>query len=195
MKKKEQKLARVTSVLGFLNSAWKEYWWRKVGFTQADIVSRESQEIGKKVHKLIETRLIGNESFPVDGREAECAVIVVTWLREKQIKPLYLEQELKDTKIGLIGHCDLIAEIAGEQVIIDYKTSKKIDKSYALQLAAYAHMANKQLGTKITKGIILRVDKDPQAEIQLEVKEYTPLQPYWLVFKAGLAFYKFMNGK
>lgn len=193
---KKKAYSRVTTVLGWLNSSWKEYWYRKVGFEEADRVSRESQEFGKKVHQRIEDVLKGSNFSSLSEPLVErCAGTLHSWLYTNKVKPLYLEQELKENKLELIGHCDLIAEIAGEQVIIDYKTSKKIDRSYALQLAAYAHMANKQLGTKISKGIILRVDKDPNAEQQLEVVEYRPLKMYWKVFHAGLLFYKFMNGR
>lgn len=192
--KKLKGYSRVTTVLGWLNSAWKEYWYRKAGFEAADKISKESQEIGKLVHSFIELYL-NTGAEPVLGNEGRCAAIIIQWLKENVVKPLYIEQELKDIKLKLVGHCDLIVETDGEQVIIDYKTSKKIDKSYALQLAAYAHMANKQLGTKINKGIILRVDKDPAAEIPLEVVEYIPLKAYWAIFLCGLKFYKFMNGK
>ena len=195
MSKKPKALARVTSVLGWLDSAWKEYWWKKVGFEAAERVSRESQEVGKKVHSLIERYVRGDHSELPPTREGVCASHVIQWLAENRVKPLYIEQELIDKALGLVGHCDLIAEIDSENVILDYKTSKKVSRSYSLQLAAYAFMANKQLKTQITKGIILRVDKDPDAKQQLEVIEYKPLKPYWAVFKAGLIFYKFMLNK
>ncbi len=196
MKKKEQKLARVTSVLGWLNSSWKEYWWRKVGFAQADIVSRESQEFGKKVHKILEDYCKNPiHAYDPNDNAERCAYLIVSWMQQQTTKVLYLEQELKDTKIGLIGHTDLLAEINGEQVVIDYKTSRKIDLSYALQLAIYADMANKNLGLHINKGIVLRVDKDPNAVPQLEVVEYNNLKPYIKIFKNGLLFYRYMTGK
>ncbi len=111
MKKKEQKLARVTSVLSFLNSAWLQYWYRKVGFQEADRISRESQEFGKAVHRFAEgyfktvlEQKADEEIYAL--REGQCGNNLITWFDENKVKPLYLEQELKDTKIGLIGHCD-----------------------------------------------------------------------------------------
>lgn len=188
--------SRVTTVLSSLNCAWLEWWWRKNGFEACDKIRDASTDFGKKVHKLIEEDLARehNCNLIAKTKEEQCAFKVTDWFYHSgnSFKPLYLEQELKDTNLKLIGHCDLIAEINGEQVVIDYKTSKKIDKSYALQLAAYAHMANKQLKTSITKGIILRVDKETQ---ELEVVEYKPLQPFWKIFRAGLSYYKFINGK
>lgn len=188
--------SRVTSVLSALNSSWLEFWWRKNGFEACDKIRDESTEFGKKCHSYIEAHVrAGTFVETPDSREADCAQIVQHWLLTEEAKPVYIEQELKDEKLKLIGHCDLIAEIHGELVVIDYKTSKKIDKSYGLQLAAYAHMANTQFGLKIDKGIILRADKDPDKEKQLEVVEYIGLKKYWKIFRMGLMYYKFINGK
>lgn len=185
--------SRVTSVLGWLNSAWKEYWWKKVGFEEAERVSRESQEFGKKVHKLLETYLIHSRVLDRDGtKEEQCAITILDWLSNNQVKPLELEVEVKDPSLKLIGHFDLLAEINGEKYVIDYKTSKKVDRSYALQLAAYAHLIKKTLKIDANKGIVLRVDKETA---ELEVVQYDNLKPYWIIFKAGLTFFKFMNGK
>ena len=190
----EKGWSRVTSVLSALNSGWLEFWHRKVGFEECDRIRDESTAFGKKVHKYIEDYVRDGE-LPPEGREGDCARIVIKWLSDNKVKPLHMEVELKEEKLRLIGHADLICEIANEQIMLDYKTSKKVSKDYALQLAAYAHMANKQLGTKIAKGVILRVDKDPEKELQLEVVEYTDLDKYWKIFRMGLMYHKFVTGK
>ena len=193
-KRMEKGWSRVTSVLSALNSSWLEFWWRKNGFEACDKIRDDSTAFGKKVHSYIED-YVRDGKVPPAGREGTCALAVIKWLSDNKVKPLHLEVELKDSKLRLVGHADLLCEIDGEQIVLDYKTSKKVSKDYALQLSAYAHMANKQLGTKIDKGIILRADKDPEKEVQLEVVEYTDMKKYWKIFLAGLQYYKFIQGK
>ncbi len=103
--KKVAKLIRVTSVLSYVESAWKEYWWRSVGFEAADKISKESAEFGTSVHKLIETALThSNTAFDVSP-ESACAYKVIQFIYENQITPLIgtwedsLEIEVKDTKL------------------------------------------------------------------------------------------------
>lgn len=183
---------RVTEVLDFVNSKWKEHWWRKVGFEKADAVSKQSRELGTKVHKVIEDYLNNCLEIEQHGElELELGDLVIQWLETNQIKPLYIEFTLEDKKLGLIGHVDLIAEYNKEPVVIDWKTSKKHGVEFALQKAAYAKMANKQLGLNIKKGITVRIDKEAK---RLDVKEYENLvSKYWSIFLYCLKVYKYFR--
>lgn len=194
MPRKRSEYSRVTSTLSYLTSEWKEWWHRSKGFEECDRIRDEATTFGKKVHKAIETYLdTGNIPMKGQSKELDCALTIINWLTINYVEPYKWEVEVKDEKLKLVGHFDLLAYInTNECVLIDYKTSKKMDKSYALQLAAYAHLVKKTMGIEVNKGIILRVDKETA---ELEVVEYSPLKPYWAIFRAGLAFYKFMRGK
>jgi CRISPR/Cas system-associated exonuclease Cas4 (RecB family) len=195
---KKPSYIRVTSVLSDIDASWYRYWVKSVGVEEAERISRESAEFGTGVHKLVEAKLLGMEwAFGTyTDRQVECAGHINKWLEEQKVKPLHIEKELIDKKLGLIGHADLIAEINGHNYVVDYKTSKKIGKSYALQLAAYSYMAEKQFKIKIDNGVIVRTPNDPKAEPQFEVKEYHGLKKqYWPMFKSCLAVYKYFKGK
>lgn len=199
--KKPYKLIRVTSVLSWIESAWKEYWYRKVGFEEADKISKESAEFGTKVHKIVEEYLQNPDMDVAESPELDCAVRIVHYIDSNKITPLFgtweksLEIEVKDEKLGLIGHFDMAALIDGQPCIVDFKTSNKMRKSFPLQKAAYAKMANKQLGVKIDRGLTIRShwNKETQ-EVEFEVKYYDNLiKTYWPKFKACLEVWKYFN--
>lgn len=195
---KKPSYIRVTSVLSAVDAEWVKYWYKSVGVEEAERISRESAEFGSRVHSIVQRTLEGTlDSYvSVVPREHECAGHILKWLQEQGVKPLYIEQELIDKKLGLIGHCDLIGEINGHNYLIDFKTSKKVGKSYPLQLAAYSYMAEKQFKIKIDNGVIVRTPNDPKAEPQFEVCEFHNLKKqYWPIFKQCLAVYKYFKGK
>ncbi len=201
--KKVAKLIRVTSVLSYVESAWKEYWWRSVGFEAADKISKESAEFGTKVHGLVEGHFKGNTILSCVLPEERCAFNIIDFIRGNSIEPLMgtwqesMEIEVKDKRLGLIGHFDMAALVDGQPCIVDFKTSNKMRKSFPLQKAAYAKMANKQLGVKIDRGLTIRShwNKETQS-VDFEVKYYDNLiKTYWPVFKKCLDIYKYFTRK
>lgn len=200
--KREYKLVRVTSVLNWIESNWKEFWWRSIGFEAADKIGKESAEFGTLVHKKIGDNLLGNEHQD-ESPSSLCAHAVWNWLNENDFLPFFddwnssLEIEVKDTKLGLIGHFDCVAIKDGVTYIIDFKTSNKMRKSFPLQKAAYARMTNKQFGIKIDKGITIRSHWDKEKEcVEFEVKQYDNLTTkYWKLFKSCLEIYKYFTRK
>lgn len=202
MPKKPPSLARVTSVLSYVNAEWYKHWLRSLdskgydAFKEAERISRESTEFGRNVHKIVETYLKDGMAIDKPDRTAVCANHIIKWLYEVKAKPLYIEQELIDKKLGLIGHCDLIAEINGHNYLIDFKTSKALKRDMPLQLAAYSYMAENQFKIKIDNGVIIRTPKDPEADPQFEVQEYHGLRKtYWPVFKQCLQVYQYFERK
>lgn len=199
--KKPYKLIRVTSVLSFVESQWKEYWWRSVGFEAADKVSKESAEFGTRVHKIVEEYLQNPDMDVAKSPELDCAVRIVHHIDSNKITPLFetweksLEIEVKDEKLGLIGHFDMAALVDGQPCIVDFKTSNKMRKSFPLQKAMYAKMANKQFGVTINRGLTIRShwNKETQA-VEFEVKYYDGLiKKYWPIAKKALDIYKYFT--
>lgn len=198
----KQEYYRVTQVLDFVESKWKEWWWRKVGFEAADKISKESAQFGTNVHTLVGEMLLGggpdvDETDPV----YKCAVEIVKFLGQNDIRPLFdgyhnsLEVEVKDKILGLVGHFDYAAVYKDEAYIIDFKTSNKMRKSFPLQKAAYAKMATKQFGMQIDNGLTIRAywNKENQ-KVDFETKEYKDLgKKYWPIFRACLAVFKYFK--
>ncbi len=79
--------------------------------------------------------------------------------------------------------------------IVDYKTASKMKREFPLQKAAYAKMLEKH-GLDVNDGVTIRIDRDPQANKQFELKEYHNLKEnYWPIFKKGLEVYQYFSGK
>ena len=194
-----RKPVRVTTVLNWLESHWKEWWWRSVGFEAADKITKESSEFGTKVHLLIEGILTEEVNINIESEvsEEQCAIAVVLWLEQNKVTPAIndnykdsLEVKVEDAKLNLIGHFDYIAKIDGVVYIIDFKTSNKMRKSFPLQKAAYAKMC----GIYANAGITIRSHWNKETnKVDFEVATYPDLKPYWKVFKAALDCYKYFN--
>lgn len=203
MSKRTHQLIRVTSVLDYVESKWKEFWWRKVGFEAADKIGRDSAEFGRSVHSLIEASLKGMNIEPESEEQALCANAVLEYLQKNGITPLFetydksLEIEVVDKKLGLVGHFDYAANVNGVPTIIDFKTSNKMRKSFPLQKAAYAKMTNTQFGTKIDQGLTLRSHWDKEEKkVVFEDKLYPNLiKKYWPLFKMCLSLYVYFTRK
>jgi CRISPR/Cas system-associated exonuclease Cas4 (RecB family) len=194
--KKKPVLSRVTSVLSSVNAEWYKYWVKKYGVEECERITRESQIFGREVHKIVENHMNGVQQTFSHTPEYKCAGDIIGWLSEKQVKPLYIEAEFIDKKLGLIGHADLIGEIDGKNYVIDFKTGSAMKKEMPLQLAAYGYMAENQYKMKIDSGIILRAPRDVEKGGEFEVMEYTDLRKkYFPVFKQALALYQYFNGK
>lgn len=190
---RKRKPIRVTSVLSFVESEWKQWWWRKVGFEVADKITEESSAFGTRVHKLIEGILKDEVKVDIDSEvpEEKCAIEVVLWMEQNKMKPFTndsyaesLEVEVEDKKLNLIGHFDFVAEWKGKSYIVDFKTSNKMRKSFPLQKSAYAKMLSKN-SICVDDGLTIRSHWDAEKKaVEFEVKEYNGLKKYWKVFKS-----------
>lgn len=176
-----------TTLPNYLNSGWKEFWFRKTGFEECDRVRDESTVFGKKVHNLVEKYLRGEvyELLP-DDRPSVCAGMLIDWCKQAQVKPLILpaqfgekagqpamEFKVEDEELLMVGHPDLICTFGDNPTpwILDWKTSKKFDPAYIMQATTYAKAWFMMTGQKINDAAILRVDKDPTLTPQFETEE------------------------
>ncbi|MFE7624258.1 PD-(D/E)XK nuclease family protein [Streptomyces sp. NPDC057509] len=104
-------------------------------------VSGDAADIGSAAHTLFE-RLIRGEV--VHDRHVHVDVKPHVrwfreWLEEMQPELVYAEETVWSDAHAYAGSFDLIAKVGGELVMIDFKTSKAVYDSVALQLAAYRY--------------------------------------------------------
>lgn len=104
-----------------------------------------ARDRGSRLHGTIEG-VLRREAPSVDARDVNAVEGVRTWLNEYKVKPLEVEAFLINETLGYGGTCDLIAVIAGEIWLLDWKTSKsvawpdgRVYDDHRLQLAAYGH--------------------------------------------------------
>ncbi len=149
-------------------------------------------EIGTQAHKLIEwnlRRALGQEAGPeprvVD--DAQWAFMAFQdWAGSVNLKPLFIEQTVFSRLHGYAGTMDLLAEVNGQPMLVDFKTGKAIYAEAHLQNAAYQIALIEMGHTAPAGGLIVRLPKvqtDPAFEVA-EVPPATDLLPTFLAVKA-----------
>ncbi|MET9959318.1 hypothetical protein ABZ128_09550 [Streptomyces sp. NPDC006326] len=161
------KVPGVTSVVGMLPKDFLTFWAAKqsaeAAVTNWDIVSelcrRDPQgaiDYLKNAHRRTSKAAadLGSTAHDLFERQARGEVIKlrhvhvdvkphVQWfdqfLQEIQPKFLHMEETVWSDTYGYAGSFDAIAEVDGEVVVLDWKTSKSVYDSVALQLSAYRY--------------------------------------------------------
>ena len=143
-------------------------WRKRVGDAEANRVSKESAGLGTKVHDALEKHILGEDVTFGNNMVSVMAKDMSELVINEGFKNV---DEVWGTEIGLIapglyaGTTDCIGMHKGEEAIIDFKTSKKINneewlEDYYLHCGAYALAHNEMYGTNIKKGVILMVSRD-----------------------------------
>ena len=131
-------------------------------------ISWEAAQVGNDVHtwidEAIKSKLTGTEApeKPEGSEQKSCVNALAKWARDNN--PTWISSEEKiyhhDDGYPYAGTVDAVAKVGGKICVIDFKTSKKIYKSYHLQVTAYALAISKIHGIDLPMGIILRLDKE-----------------------------------
>jgi CRISPR-associated exonuclease Cas4 len=75
---------------------------------------------------------------------------------------------LSSERLGINGRPDCVLESGGEGVVIDFKlTPGEPGENHHLQLAAYALLAEEQLGLTVARGFLYRIPDDRVFEIAI----------------------------
>jgi hypothetical protein len=94
--------------------------------------------LGDAVHQCCEDIVKhGDCDAPTDKKVANRVKQFWKWTQAHTIEPLYVEATVYNDTHLYAGSCDLMASVDGIPTIIDYKTSKGVYGSVALQLSAY----------------------------------------------------------
>lgn len=104
-------------------------------------VSEEALDVGTQVHKLIEL-YIRHGCDPTKGRDLAEQVVnaflaFLEWEKENTVEWLYNEVFVFSLEHGFAGTFDALAKIKNKVYLIDFKSSKAIYDTMALQLAGY----------------------------------------------------------
>lgn len=122
----------------------------------------DAANIGTIVHSFAEEWALGNRPPPPINKEARNAAdAFVAWWESNDVKPLFTERKIYCRSYGYAGTVDLIAEVNGEHIIADFKTSTGIWPEYRLQLAAYQFAFEEEVKLlAIDRRVCLRFGKD-----------------------------------
>lgn len=193
----------VTQIIGALNKPWLHRWYGKYGTKYCEKVKKESQEVGTRIHSLLEELLLSGKIPRVQGSiEKEILKNFKEWIKSSGFRAVSIEPE--DPLISKIycyqGTYDALGylkEPKDKLWICDWKTSKQVDETFGVQLSAYAWLygenqgwTEQQVWSTIPDGIALRLDKETG---EVEPHVYEGLQHYFEVFKSLILPYQFLT--
>ncbi len=130
----------------------------------------DALQIGTVVHQWIEENILLRDStsypdmpeaFLNDAMSAYDAY--VKWRNQTNLKIIITELPLVSDKYGYGGTLDAVAEMDGELVLLDWKTSNATYQDYIAQLAAYRQLWNENEAQEhggIDDAYLLRVGKE-----------------------------------
>jgi genome maintenance exonuclease 1 len=183
----------VTTILGVLNKPALLQWAWQCGVDGLDYkaVRDDAANVGTLAHYLILCHLKGetpdtSEYSPQDIERAEnCLIKYWDWEKEHDIKPILVEEPLVSYEFG--GTIDCLAEINGELVLIDFKTSKALYQEMFYQLAAYRQLL-REAGYNVINARILRIGREDTGDFEERIA--SDLDTAWQVFEHCLQIYQ-----
>lgn len=133
--------------------------FERLSALQISLLER-ARERGRRCHELFEQYLLLGELDP-EEIETEYFPYVqqfVLWAKAYRPKVLFTEKKLFSE--DFCGTADLICEIDGNLIIVDYKVTSAIDKkSLSIQLEGYYRLC-KKIGLEIYECYFLHIKKD-----------------------------------
>lgn len=167
---------RVSEVLNIINKPYLNTWRVSKGKKESDRISKEAIDIGNQVHKALEQSIKIKLKQPfklVEIFTPEADKIVnkalkdyKKWQRKTGFKPLQTELTVHSDCYNYAGTLDCVGTINDEIAIIDWKTSKRINKEHYLQVAAYADAYCEMTGKFPTHLYILRFTKTKKSKFE-----------------------------
>ena len=205
-----QKYIRVTRSLGVIAKPGLQSWFASVGRCKADAIIKNRQNLGTKVHKLIELKLIGKplylNTLPKDAFGDEVKLDIKLFKVFKEEAKLIMdavEQHLWSNKYRFAGTADYFGKyttperflVRGHKarftksafVVGDWKTSRTIYPEYWLQLAAYAYAFYELTGIKVDGAFIVQFRF---GKIKVKEKTWDELMVEFKAYKHALALYQ-----
>ena len=155
-----EKYPSVTSALGALSR--KKIWeWRKrVGAETANKISTQASRAGTAVHQIAEDYILNQMKEDVNPIALNTFRTIQPYLDEHVDEIYGVELQMYSDELKTAGTSDLICRYAGQNTILDFKTSKRWKSkdeihSYFMQGAAYATMVKEHYDMDIERIVIL----------------------------------------
>lgn len=181
---------RVTSILNVIANQNLDRWRRRVGFAEADRISREAAEFGTRLHGALET-FCKREHWPGDETLEPFVEAFSIWFGQNVAEVLATERTLVHRGLGYAGTTDAVLRLRdGRTVIADWKSSNSVSESFGPQTAAY--MAALLHGGEQVDGRIV-VQMPSRQPGKLMTHEYTDVAGDWAIFRAALRIYQWQQ--
>jgi ATP-dependent exoDNAse (exonuclease V) beta subunit len=173
-----------------------ENWRKRVGYEEAERISKRSATVGTAMHKFLEHWIMDDKDCIDETEEGilgkKMAHEVYKWGIERKLEEKWHTEGKVNFKDLYHGRLDLAGIWEGEPCVIDFKQSNTYKKKewvwkYMCQLAAYAMAYNKTFDKpKIKKGVVLMCTQNLQfLKFELKGSEFIKACQH---FKKALRF-------
>lgn len=134
-------------------------WIAENGFHESRQMRDKAGIAGSKIHAGIETLLGGGELHEADYSLEEYNKLYTFTCWYKEILPEIeaLELPVYSPKYHYAGRLDCVIKLGDKYGIIDWKSSKNLHDSFALQFASYAHALEEIADIKISFTAVLQL--------------------------------------
>jgi hypothetical protein len=191
------KIPTVTQILGLYQNEELIRWRGRIGNDIADEVLFNSSKLGLDVHEKVENYFKNKMTVDVSCVAGKLAMSIINWINRHNFEIVDYEVGLKSKIYGFAGTFDAIGRFDNKKLwICDWKTSNRISKTYALQLAAYAWLYNENNNLSwsngINSGFIVRPNKSiPESDP--EIMKYENLEELFCIFICVKKFWNYIN--
>lgn len=189
----------VTAALGILNKGEQlQNWIWECGRQGVDYreVRDAAGRVGTLSHYLITCHLKGEVpdtseySTPDIEKAKSCLTKYQRWESAHPLSPVMIEAPLVSEEFRYGGTLDLFAELAGEFILVDFKTGGAIYPEDFSQLAAYRKLLEEQ-GWPVANARILRIGADQDEGFEEKIK--TSLDREFKIFQHALEIYRLQS--
>ena len=171
----------ITSILSRQEKPGIEEWKERVGHAEALRISKESTELGTKVHSLCEDYLY-NEKLVCDDEEAISVFNRLRFMLGNINNILCIEAPLHSDILKVAGTADCIAEYNGVLSVIDFKTSRKPKQEawiedYFIQAFFYSAAFFEMTGA-LPEQIVILIAVRNSFDVQVFKKSFKEMDQY-----------------
>lgn len=186
---------RVSTVLNIIAKPYLTAWKVKLGKEESDKISKEATDIGKQVHEAL-GYVVKGKTIPKYLRNPitlRAQRDFKKWQRKTGYKSQGTEVRVHSEFYGYAGSEDDWGTIKNEVVIIDWKTSKRINKEHYLQISAYRNAHWETFNIIPTQLYIFRFAKTPKGKSDFVFISDSDAVKYFDLFVEALDIWRYMN--
>lgn len=124
--------------------------------------TRQAADTGTMAHAALERHFTDPEApppiagTPVRARFDEA----LKWFASHHIEHICSERGIYSRKYGYVGRLDHVSRVDKVLSLLDFKASRHVYKTYAMQIAAYANAYEEETGDRIEQAYILQIGEN-----------------------------------
>jgi hypothetical protein len=164
--------ARVTRVLDIIAKPEFYRWYAKHGVRKCNSIRDDRAAFGTRLHKEIQNKLEGKNVWLDNPEMVKCFKNFNLWLSLHDVEIHCLECNIWNKELLSAGTCDFVGRVDGKNMLLDWKSSKRVYDTHNLQVAAYLYMYELQFNKVLGGGAgVICVTKDGVEERYLSRDE------------------------